>query len=142
MKLSGEEQLKRQVTAVYGLLANLMGSDKLVMKAGKLDALHLMRSDRLEERVLALKKIVLEDPTLTDVPKPEDIPEELREIEDVLADLLARRTVQETLEKKMAERMEERHEEYLRELRMEILREETGPDNPFTLKKYAELEKL
>ena len=48
MKLSGEEQLKRQVTAVYGLLANLMGSDKLVMKAGKLDALHLMRSDRLE----------------------------------------------------------------------------------------------
>ncbi len=142
MKLSGEEQLKRQVTAVYGLLANLMGSDKLVMKAGKLDALHLMRSDRLEERVLALKKIVLEDPTLTTVPKPEDIPEELREIEDVLADLLARRTVQEALEKKMAERMEERHEEYLRELRMEILREETGPDNPFTLKKYAELEKL
>ena len=36
----------------------------------------------------------------------------------------------------------ERQEEYLRELRMEILREETGPDNPFTLKKYAELEKL
>ena len=72
MKLSGEEQLKRQVTAVYGLLANLMGSDKLVMKAGKLDALHLMRSDRLEERVLALKKIVLEDPTLSNVPKPED----------------------------------------------------------------------
>ncbi len=142
MKLSGEEQLKRQVTAVYGLLANLMGSDKLVMKAGKLDALHLMRSDRLEERVLALKKIVLEDPTLSNVPKPEEIPEELREIEDVLADLLARRTVQEALEKKMAERMEERQEEYLRELRMEILREERGPDNPFTLKKYAELEKL
>ncbi len=141
-KLSGEEQLKRQVTAVYGLLANLMGSDKLVMKAGKLDALHLMRSERLEERVLALKKIVLEDPTLTDVPKREDIPEELTEIEDVLADLLARRTVQEALEKKIAERMEQRHEEYLRELRMEILREETGPDNPFTLKKYAELEKL
>ena len=85
---------------------------------------------------------MLEDPTLTDVPKREDIPEELTEIEDVLADLLARRTVQEALEKKIAERMEQRHEEYLRELRMEILREETGPDNPFTLKKYVELEKL
>ncbi len=141
-KLSGEEQLRRQVTAVYGLLANLMGSDKLVMKAGKLDALQLMRSERLDDKVLALKKIVLEDPTIDVVPKPEEIPEALAEIEDVLADLLARRTVEESLERKIAERMEERHEEYLRELRMEILREEKGVDNPFTLKKYAELERL
>lgn len=141
-KLSGEEQLKRQVTAVYGLLANLIGSDRLVMKAGKLDALQLMRSEHLEERVLALKKIVLEDPTLDTVPKPEEIPDELAEIEEALADLLARRTVEESLEKKIAERMEQRHEDYLRELRLEVLREEKGPDNPFTLKKYAELEKL
>ena len=140
-KLSGEEQLRRQVTAIYGLLVNLMGSDKLVMKAGKLDALQLMRSERLEDKVLALKKIVLEDPTIDVVPK-EEIPEALAEIEEVLADLLARRTVEESLEKKIAERMEERHEEYLRELRMEILREEKGIDNPFTLKKYAELERL
>lgn len=141
-KLSGEEQLRRQVTAMYGLLANLMGSDKLVMRAGKLDALQLMRSERLEERVLALKKIVLEDPTLNTVPQPEEIPDTLAEIEEALADILARRTVEESLEKKIAERMEERHQEYLRELRMEVLREEKGPDNPFTLKKYAELEKL
>ncbi|HBK67869.1 MAG TPA: hypothetical protein DDZ91_04440, partial [Firmicutes bacterium] len=39
-----EDQLYRQVTAIYSLLANLYGSDKLVMKAGKLDALKLMRS--------------------------------------------------------------------------------------------------
>ena len=141
-KLSGEEQLRRQVTAIYGLLANMMGSDKLVMKAGKLDALQLMRSEHLEERVLALKKIVLEDPTLDVVPRPEEIPEALAEIEEVLADILARRTVEESLEKKIAERMEERHEEYIRELRMEVLREEKGADNPLTLKKYAELERL
>ena len=141
-KLSGEEQLKRQVTAIYGLLANLMGSDKLVMRAGKLDALHLMRSERLEERVLALQKIVLEDPTLDTMPRPDEIPTALEEVEEALADLLARRTVEESIEKKIAERMQERHEEYLREVRLEILREEKGPDNPFTLKKYAELEKL
>ena len=32
---SPEEQIKRQVTAIYTLLANFYGSDKLVMKAGK-----------------------------------------------------------------------------------------------------------
>ena len=28
------EQLKRQVTAIYGLLSNIYGSDKLVLRAG------------------------------------------------------------------------------------------------------------
>ena len=141
-KPSGEEQLKRQVTAIFGMLANLMGSDRLVMRAGKLDALHLMRSEQLPERVLALQKIVLEDPTLDAAPRLEEIPAALEEIEDALADLLARRTVEESIEKKVAERMQERHEEYLREVRLEILKEEKGPDNPSTLRKYAELEKL
>lgn len=141
-KTSAEEQLKRQVTAIYGMLANLMGSDRLVMLAGKLDALHLMRSEQLPERVLALQKIVFEDPTLDVVPRIEEIPDVLEEVEDELADLLARRTVEESIEKKVAERMQERHDEYLREVRLEILKEEKGPDNPSTLKKYAELEKL
>ena len=142
LKLSGEEQLKRQVTAIYGLLANMMGSDRLVMRAGKLDALHLMRSEDLPERVQGLQKIVLEDPTIDEVPKLGEIPAILEEIEDALADLLARRTVEESIEKKVAERMQQRHEEYMREVRLEILREEKGPDNPYTLKKYAELERL
>ena len=33
-----EDQIQRQVTAIYSLLANFYGSDKLVMKAGKMDA--------------------------------------------------------------------------------------------------------
>jgi ATP-dependent Lon protease len=141
-RLLDEEQLARQVAAIYALLSNLYGSDKLVLKAGKLEALKLMRSEILEERVLALQRIVFEDPTIDNLPHRRNLSQVLNEIEEEIADLIARRTVEEKIEKKISERMQQRHEEYLKEIKIQILRESSGPDNPHTLKKLADLEKL
>ncbi len=141
-RLDDEEQLGRQVSAIFALLANLYGSDKLVLKAGKLEALKLMRSSVLGEKILALQRIVFEDPTIENPPKPSEIPEVLNEIEEEIADLIARKTVEEKIEKKIAERMQERHEEYLKEIKSQVLRESAGPENPMTLKKLADLERL
>ncbi len=141
-RLLDEEQLTRQVAAVFALLSNLYGSDKLILKAGKLEALKLMRSEMIEERVLALQRIVFEDPTIDTMPLYKDLPQIINEIEEEIADLIARRTVEEKIEKKIAERMQQRHEEYLKEIKVQILQESSGPDNPHTLKKLAELEKM
>ncbi|NLY74297.1 MAG: ATP-dependent protease, Lon family [Firmicutes bacterium] len=141
-RLQDEEQLSRQVAAVFALLSNLYGSDKLILKAGKLEALKLMRSEVLEERVLALQRIVFEDPTIEGPPSRKELSEALNEIEDEIADLIARRTVEDKLEKKIAERMQQRHEEYLKEIKFQIIQESAGPDNPHTLKKLADLEKM
>lgn len=141
-KFATDDQLRRQVAAVFALLANLYGTDKLILKAGKLEALKLMHSELLEERVLALQRLVFEDPTLEEAPGREDIPRVLNEIEEEIADLIARRTVEEKIEKKIAEKMQQRHEEYVKEIKMQVLKETNGPDNPYTLKKFAELEKL
>ncbi|HHV62850.1 MAG TPA: ATP-dependent protease, Lon family [Firmicutes bacterium] len=141
-KLMEDEQTKRRVTALFGLLSNIYGADKLVLKAGKLEALNLMRSGVLEERVLALQRLVYEDPTIDEVPSMEAIPGIIDEIEEEIADIVARRTLEDRLEKKIAEKMQQRHEEYVREIKMQILKEDAGPDNAQTLKKYAELEKL
>lgn len=139
-----EDQLKRQVAALYGLYTGVMGAEKVVLKAGKLGALELMRSSRLDERVLALQKLVFEDPTIEQLPAIKDIPEKLGEIEDELADLCARRTVEDRIEKKIAEKMEERHQEYVQEIRAQVIKEESpaNAENPQTLKKFALLEKL
>lgn len=139
-----EDQLKRQVAALYGLYTGVLGAEKVVLKAGKLGALELMRSTRLDERVLALQKLVFEDPTIDQMPAANDIPGILSEIEDELADLCARRTVEDRIEKKIAEKMEERHQEYVQEIRTQVLKEESpaNVENPQTLKKYAMLEKL
>ncbi|MCL6480060.1 MAG: ATP-dependent protease, Lon family, partial [Peptococcaceae bacterium] len=61
-RFSPQNQLTRQVNALYGMISSIYGSDKLVLRAGKLNALQLMRSERLEDRVLALQKLVFEDP--------------------------------------------------------------------------------
>jgi len=92
--------------------------------------------------VLALQKLVFEDPTATSPPKPAEIPGILESIEDEIADLVARRSVEDKLERKIAERMQQRHEEYVRDIKMQIIKEDVGPENPQTLKKLGILEKL
>ncbi|MEG6584383.1 Lon family ATP-dependent protease [Dendrosporobacter sp. 1207_IL3150] len=141
-KITADEQLKRQVAAIYGMLSGILGSEKVVLKAGKLDALELMRSESVPERVLALQKLVFEDPTVDKLPTYEEIPAILEDIEEELADLMARRAVEEKIEKLIVEKMEERHQEYVREIKMQVLKEEQNVESPQTLKKFAMLEKL
>lgn len=135
-------QLKRQVAVLYELLANLHGADKLVLRAGKLDALQLMRSEKLEERVLALQKLVFEDPTYEHPPALVDIPLILEQIEEEIADNIARRTVEDQLERKVSEKLQQKHEDYLKEIKIQVLKDNAGPENAQTLKKLAVLEKL
>ncbi|MFZ5649735.1 MAG: Lon family ATP-dependent protease [Bacillota bacterium] len=140
--LTGLGQLTKQVNALYGLVSNLYGPDKLVLRAGKLNALQLMRSDAIEERVLALQRLVFEDPTLDTVPGREMIPGILQELEDEIADTIARRTVEEDIERRVNEKLQSRHEDYVRDIRMQVIKENTGSENAQTLKKLALLEKL
>lgn len=141
-KFGEQEQLRRQVNALYGLMSDLYGSDKLVLRAGKLNAIQLMRSNYLPERVLALQKMVFEDPTIDTVPEVEDIPALLDQIEEEVADIIARRTVESDVEKKINDKLQQRHEDYMREIKMQVIKENAGPENAQTLKKLAILEKL
>ena len=43
-------ELERQARVLLGFLSNLWGPDQLVLRAGKLEALTLLRSDRLTDR--------------------------------------------------------------------------------------------
>lgn len=138
-----DEQLKRQITALYEMYSGIFGPDKVVLKAVKLDALSLMNSERIGERVLALQKLVFEDPTIEKIPTLQEIPKILIDVEEEVADLMARRSLEDRLEKKINDKMEERHQEYVREIKMQVLKEEeNNVENPQTLKKYAMLEVL
>lgn len=141
-RLPDEDEWRREIDALYGLLANLYGTDKLVIKASKLEALALMRSDKLPERVAGLHKIVNDDPTSCEVPDTQEIPALLDQIEEKIADLIARRAVEERLDKAVAEKMQERHEDYVKEIKIQVLKETSGPENAQTLKKLALLEMM
>jgi ATP-dependent Lon protease len=141
-KLEDEEAVRRQVTALFGVLSSIYGPDKLVLRAGKLDSLSLMRSSSVEDRVLALQRIVFENPGIEEKPTPERIPDILNEVEEALANILARKSVEEDLERRVNEKMQERHDDYIKEIRTQLAKEQSGPENAQTLKKYAKLEKM
>lgn len=140
--LQQEEKLKKQVNALYSLLSNLYGSDKVVLRAGKLEALRLIRSRNLGDRVLALQRLVFEDPTLDKRPEKEEIPKILKKIEEEIADIIARRMVEDRLEKQINDKLQQRHNDYINEIKMQVIKENAGPENAQTLKKLAILEKM
>ncbi len=104
-----EHPLDREIDALYGMLADILGSDKLVIKAGKMDAMRFMRSPLRGERVLALERIILENPTIESIPSDAEIPKLLTELSERIADLMARRSLEDKIEKKIAEKLEENH---------------------------------
>ena len=114
----------------------------MVLRAGKLDALKLMRSSQLPERILALQRLVFEDPTIDRLPVAAKYREAIAEIEDGLADLVAHRTVEDKIETKVNVKMAERHKEYLKDLKLEAIREDGGPETPATQKRLEELVEL
>lgn len=137
-----EELLRKQAGALLGMLANLWGPEKLVLKAGKLDALALMKSDHLENQVLALQRLILEDPTIDRVPARPQIKQILDELESAVAEMAARRTVEDVIEKKIQLRMQERQDEYYKEIKQQVLKEDGGPETSTTQKRLAHLESL
>ncbi|HLN61875.1 MAG TPA: Lon family ATP-dependent protease [Symbiobacteriaceae bacterium] len=141
-KLSPEEQMRRQVGALFGLLTTVWGPERLVLKAGKLEALALMKSDMVQDNVLALQRLVYEDPTIDEIPDWTQVPQILEQLETDVADMIARRSVEDKIEKKIQQRMAERNDEYYREIKQQVLKEDSGPENSSTLKKLEHLEQL
>jgi ATP-dependent Lon protease len=136
------EGLQKKIKAFYELLSTIYGADKLILRATKFEALKLVQSPRLEEKVLGLQKIVFEDPTLDQIPLFKNVPAVLDALEEQAAEIMARRLLKESLEKKVNLKLQERHEDYIREVKEQLLKEEGGPENSRTLKKYALLEKM
>ncbi len=136
-------ELDREIAALYTMLVDVMGSDKLVIMAGKLDALKYMRSTVRGERVLALWRILEENPTLNTVPKDEEIPAILAQLSERLADIMARRNLEDKIERKVNEKLEQEHEDYVKDIRMQVLKEEKPEaESPHDAKKREELENL
>ncbi|MBV9263010.1 MAG: Lon family ATP-dependent protease [Candidatus Eremiobacteraeota bacterium] len=124
------------------MLASVLGQDKLVLRAGKVNALKMMRSQNLPDRLCALQRLVLEDPTLERVTTRAQQRKVLAEIEETMADVMAQRNAQDAIDRRVNEKMTERHQEYVKDLKLEALRETSGPETPASQAKLEELQTL
>ena len=141
-KYGVEDELNRYVSALYEMLASVLGQDKLVLRAGKVSALKMMRSPNLPDRLCALQRLVFEDPTLERATTRAQQRKAIADIEEAMADLMAQKSVGDAIERKINEKMVERHQEYLKDLKLEALREDSGPETPSSQAKLEELEAL
>lgn len=141
-EMAPKDELDRKIDMIFTLLVDYYGSDKLVIKAGKMDALHLVRSPEKGERVLALQKIIFENPTLTKPPAEKEIPAILDTLTEKMSDILARRSLEADLEQKVADRLEENHQDYVQDIRRQVLQEEKVGETPMEQQKRQKLEAM
>ena len=135
--------LDRQIEALYAILVDVMGTEKLVIQAGKMKALDLMRSADPCDRVLALQRILGEDPLIAPAPKPEQVPPIMEALSERVADLVARRNVEDSIEKKVNEKLEKDHADYVNDIRQQVIKDEKGGnESPQDKEKREKLEKL
>ena len=135
--------LDRQIEALYAILVDVMGTEKLVIQAGKMKALDLMRSADPCERVLALQRILGEDPLINPAPKPEQVPAIMDALSERVADIVARRNVENSIEKKVNEKLEKEHADYVNDIRQQVIKDEKGGnESPQDKEKREKLEKL
>ena len=141
-EMAPKDELDRKIDMIFTLLVDYYGSDTLVIKAGKMDALHLVRSPEKGERVLALQKIIFENPTLTKPPAEKEIPAILDTLTEKMSDILARRSLEADLEQKVADRLEENHQDYVQDIRRQVLQEEKAGETPMEQQKRQKLEAM
>ena len=121
---TAEEELRRQVNVLYGAFTGLIGSEKMVLRASKYSALSYIHSEDPRQRLVGLQRLIYEDVSYDKVPGDDEVINVLNELEMVLAEMLARQAVEERLEKKITQRMDEKQQEYVREIKMELIKEE------------------
>jgi ATP-dependent Lon protease len=141
-KYGVEDELNRYVTALYEMLSSVIGQDKLVLRAGKVGALKMMRSSSLPDRLCALQRLVFEDPTVERATTRAQQRKAIGEIEETMASLIAQKSVEDEIERRVNSKMNERHHEYLKDLKLETLRESGDPETPATRAKLEELNAL
>ena len=142
-ELPSDTRIDTEIAAIFRMLADTMGTERLVIQAGKMNALALMRSDNRRERVLALMRILEEDPLLSPPPSEAELPEILGRMTEQVAGILARRDLEDRIERKVTEKLEKDHEEYVEDIRRQVISEENpGAESPHDKKKREELEAL
>ncbi len=140
---TNSDRLLWRIESIYKKLDAIYGTQGLIIKASKFDAIDLMSSISLPDRILALRRILKENPTINDKVGDKQMPALLDELEEMLADIYTRRKVEDELEVRIQERMNQKYSDYVRDIKLEVMKEHKASlENARTLKKLGILEKM
>jgi len=138
-----EININDRIALLFKQLDLLYGTQGFILRASKLDAVDLINSEQVLDRVLALQKLLEEDPTLSELAAADDLENILDHLDDLVADKYARRAMEDKLEQRVQQKMEEKYNDYLQDIRLQVVKEQSSHhENAQTLKKLGQLEKM
>ena len=140
---AADPALAQEVRALWDRVREAYGPERLVLMAAKAGVLSMMRSPDPRQQLGALLRVLQQEPGQEPPGGREgDLRALVAQAQARVAEALARRRVREEIERQVQRRMQQQQARYLEELRQQIAREQSSPDNAYTLRKYAELERL
>ena len=125
--------------ALEQLLNEVFGPDQIIIRSTKLEILDLIGSDDPEQRLSALEKIVFYDAGYVGSGTTE---ERIDTLMAEIGEMIARRSIEDRLEKMITDKMQEKQDDYYREIKLQVLKEQSGPENAETGKKLDHIRKL
>ncbi len=135
--------IEERIDTLFKQLESLYGTRGFILRASKLDAIDLIQGKDIRDRVLALQKLLEENPTLTDLEPEIDLVTILDRLEDLAADRYARRALEDRLQQRVQEKMEAKYNDYLQDIKLAVVKEQSSNhENAQTLKKLGQLEKM
>ena len=135
--------IEERIDTLFKQLESLYGTREFILRASKLDAVDLIQGKDIRDRVLALQKLLEENPTLTDLQPETDLVTMVDRLEDLAVDRYARRAVEDRLQQRVQDKMEAKYNAYLQDIKLAVVKEQSSThENAQTLKKLGQLEKM
>lgn len=132
-------ELNRKISALESVFSDIFGPDQLILRGTKLELIEDLGSEDCEARLSALEKIIFYDASYEGKGTLE---ERLELLAQEMADLIARRELEDQLEKVVNDRLQEKQDEYYREVKIQVLKEQSGPENATTQRKQQQLDEV
>jgi ATP-dependent Lon protease len=126
-----------QVEALKELLNKLYGEKYLNDVLKKLNLKKQYKSDKVEEKIYVLQRLILKKDDYIDNPI-----ECLQEIKRELSKKIALRHVEDEIDQEVEKYLLEKQDKLIEEVKLSIIKKKNGAENSKTLKKLVELQKL
>lgn len=133
-------EISSQIETLNEMVSDCLGHKAYAERLKELKIEGFLGFPDISERIYALQRLVLED--ACPAPAPHEYSKTMRKLRNKVTEMLAERVVKERVNKELKERIQRKQAQYLTELKLEILKKHSGPENLSTLKKYAKLERL
>ncbi len=134
---NGYMNLLVQVDSIVDLMKKIWG-EEYIEAAIETESLSLeINSDKIEEKIHALQKLVLKDDSYVDDPIFV-----IEKIEVELSRIIAKKHVENKIEMEVEKILEEKQDKMIDEIKMSIIKKQKGPENSKTLKKLVSYQKM